>query len=553
MKRLCKFLIMTLLLFLLILYSLEFNKQLVYAEGFIKTYRNIYFGGSVTEAMVITPNDDIVVAGSYDSHGHVTKIDALGNLIWHKRYNYGPHYFKDIELTPDNGFIIAGYRSSSENGDEAVLIKIDNEGNVSWEKSFGGTEMDRLHSVFVTSDNGFIAAGESTSFFGTDGAYPWAVKFDSNGNILWEKLLVMTEADPYEIFETDDGYIVGGGFSDYWFAKLDFTGNVIWGKKVGRNNDDKAFSIIPTENGFIAAGTGFRFPWIVRFDSLGNVIWQKVYGDWGYAKKIIASSDGNFIFAAEVDTDIQDDENIFIVKINGNGEVIFQKTIGGVYKESLPNIAENSVGDIIISAKERSFCLDDNLSFMVAKVNSGGELGQCDFFYEMNYQMEETYAEVSELSISPNETNSNITEILTIISFQDTFVKDVCPGSVFVDCDNDLVHDSIDNCPFHNNPDQEDTYPPSGNGIGDVCECEGNFDCDWDLDGGDAVKFKVDFGRSTFENPCETGNPCNGDFDCDRDVDGTDAAVFRSDFGRSQYYMPCRICYRDVWCLSYPE
>ena len=49
---------------------------------------------------------------------------------------------------------------------------------------------------------------------------------------------------------------------------------------------------------------------------------------------------------------------------------------------------------------------------------------------------------------------------------------------------------------------QEDTSPPDKNGIGDVCECEGDFDCDGDCDGTDAAKFKADFGRSTFGNPC---------------------------------------------------
>ena len=71
--------------------------------------------------------------------------------------------------------------------------------------------------------------------------------------------------------------------------------------------------------------------------------------------------------------------------------------------------------------------------------------------------------------------------------------------------------------------DQDDTMPPQGNGIGDLCDCEGNFDCDSDVDGSDARLFKLDFGRSTFLNPCNQASPCNGDFDCDSDVDGTDA------------------------------
>jgi subtilisin len=72
-----------------------------------------------------------------------------------------------------------------------------------------------------------------------------------------------------------------------------------------------------------------------------------------------------------------------------------------------------------------------------------------------------------------------------------------------------------------------------------TCNCEGNFDGDSDVDGSDGSVFKDHFGRSHFNNPCETGNPCNGDFDCDGDVDGNDASIFREDFGRSPYNNPC--------------
>ena len=88
--------------------------------------------------------------------------------------------------------------------------------------------------------------------------------------------------------------------------------------------------------------------------------------------------------------------------------------------------------------------------------------------------------------------------------------------------------------------DTEDVFPPpNGNGVGDFCDCEGNFDCDEDQDGSDASTFKTDYGRSSFLFPCETGNPCNGDFDCDNDCDGTDAALFKKDFGRSSFNNPC--------------
>lgn len=96
---------------------------------------------------------------------------------------------------------------------------------------------------------------------------------------------------------------------------------------------------------------------------------------------------------------------------------------------------------------------------------------------------------------------------------------------------------------------QEDSYPPPTNGLGDACDCEGDFDCDGDCDGTDAAKFKTDFGRSGFYRPCINNEPCNGDFECDVDVDGTDAALFKSDFGRSSFLDPCPSCEVSVWCV----
>ena len=109
---------------------------------------------------------------------------------------------------------------------------------------------------------------------------------------------------------------------------------------------------------------------------------------------------------------------------------------------------------------------------------------------------------------------------------------------------------SDDNCPNTPNPDQQDTYPPQGNGIGDACDCEGNFDCDQDVDANDVSKFLWDFGRNEYYNPCINGHQCYGDFSCDGDVDAQDVTKFLEDFGRSQYYNPCPVCNpSQTWCV----
>ncbi|MBW1823950.1 MAG: hypothetical protein JRI87_05200, partial [Deltaproteobacteria bacterium] len=115
----------------------------------------------------------------------------------------------------------------------------------------------------------------------------------------------------------------------------------------------------------------------------------------------------------------------------------------------------------------------------------------------------------------------------------------------------DGLPDENDNCPDEYNPEQEDTYPPGGNGIGDACDCEGNFDCDQDVDAEDVTTFLNDFGRNTYSDPCEAGNQCKGDFSCDGDVDAVDVTKFLEDFGRNAYSNPCPTCVEGDWC-EYP-
>jgi len=121
----------------------------------------------------------------------------------------------------------------------------------------------------------------------------------------------------------------------------------------------------------------------------------------------------------------------------------------------------------------------------------------------------------------------------------------------FNDTDNDGIGDICDNCPNDYNLNQDDTLPSGGNGIGDACDCEADFNCDGNVDAMDVTDFLVDFGRSNFDNPCTDLNPCNGDFNCDTNVDAADVTKFLEDFGRSRFFNSCPACTQGTWCV-YP-
>ena len=98
--------------------------------------------------------------------------------------------------------------------------------------------------------------------------------------------------------------------------------------------------------------------------------------------------------------------------------------------------------------------------------------------------------------------------------------------------------------------EQADNYPPQGNGIGDACDCEGNFDCDDGVTAADVGYFLVEWNQRTiYSNPCTNQIPCYADFDCNTGVDAGDVGKFLEDWNqRNTYSNPCPPCSEGPWC-----
>ena len=107
-----------------------------------------------------------------------------------------------------------------------------------------------------------------------------------------------------------------------------------------------------------------------------------------------------------------------------------------------------------------------------------------------------------------------------------------CTGGETADCD--------DNCLTIYNPTQIDN---NGDGNGDLCQCEGDFEHDGDVDGVNLSQLLEHFGRSRYMRPCIPADPCTGDFDNDGDVDAYDVMVILDDFGRNKWFLPCPPCF----------
>jgi hypothetical protein len=166
------------------------------------------------------------------------------------------------------------------------------EGNVcgpasTFAKTIGGSSADVAMSIIQSSDGGYVVAGYTGSF----GAGDWdiyVVKLDSSGNVVWTKTIGGGRFSSI-IQSSDGGYVVAGytwsfvasGW-DIYVVKLDSSGNVIWTKTIGGSFSDYAYSIIQSsDGGYVVAGETSSFGaggddiYVVKMDANGNVCFSQ--------------------------------------------------------------------------------------------------------------------------------------------------------------------------------------------------------------------------------------------------------------------------------------
>jgi len=206
---------------------------------------------------------------------------------------------------------------------------------VVWQKTFGGSDDDRARSVQETIDGGYVVAGYTWSSSEREDVY--ILKLDANGNKLWEKTFGGSDNDgAWSIQQTNDGgYVVAGytssfgaGSYDVYVLKLDTSGKEVWSKTFGGSSDDLAWSIQQTnDGGYIVAGytksfgAGSEDVYILKLDANGNKLWEKTFGG-SYDERaycIQQTRDGRYIVAGYTSSFGVGNYDVYIIKMDANG------------------------------------------------------------------------------------------------------------------------------------------------------------------------------------------------------------------------------------------
>jgi parallel beta-helix repeat protein len=304
----------------------------------------------------------------------LVKTDSNGNKLWNNTFGgTADDVAAAILPVSGGGYIIAGYTDSYGAGNDDVwLIKTDSNGTEIWNKTFGGTGDDNACSVQRTLDDGYIIAGFTDSY-GAGNDDVWLIKTDSNGTEIWNKTIGGLYSDlAYSAPPTTDGsyiiagctYSFGAGEEDFWLVKTDSNGTEIWNETFGGNRFEFAKSVKQTsDGGYIIAGYTDSFGagkgdvLLVKTDANGTAIWNKTFGgtETDMALSVQRTIDNGYIIAGSTKSYGAGLYDAWIVKTNGNGTEIWNKTFGGNSWDTVTSIKQTICGGYILAGYTYSY------------------------------------------------------------------------------------------------------------------------------------------------------------------------------------------------------
>ncbi|MEM0232371.1 MAG: hypothetical protein QXG78_04640, partial [Candidatus Methanomethyliaceae archaeon] len=387
---------------------------------------------------IITGNTQSQGAGGRDAF--IIKLDYSGNITWAKTIGGGmDDSFYSGQQTLDGGYIAVGYtRSFGAGVRDIFIVKLSSIGNISWAKAIGGTNSDYGNFIKQTSDGGYILIANTASY-GAGGYDILVIKLDNNGNISWAKTIGGANNDyGYSIQPTSDGgYILTGhtyivNNRDILVVKLNGSGDISWAKTMGGSGDDTSFSIHETfDNGYIilgytsSYGVGNRDIIIIKLDSSGNISWAKTIGGINddYGNFIQQTSDGGYIILAATTSYGAGGYDILVIKLDNNGNISWAKTIGGANNDNTYNngLYQTSDGGYIIAGYTYSY--GTNGDIFIIKLDSNGNCGNCNLISSY-------FPSQLSISLSSSAIDLSIASPSLSISFVSPSISEAVPNSI---------------------------------------------------------------------------------------------------------------------------
>jgi hypothetical protein len=279
---------------------------------YLNCIQQISDGGFI--ACGVTESNNGNISGNHGSKdAWVTKIDAKGNVKWSKCFGgTKDDSFNSVIQTADGGYLCCGSTNSTDgniSGQSGVVdgwaVKLSSLGALQWQKCIGsGSRYNVFDQVIQTSDKGYMLCGTRRILDDSSNDI-WLVRLLANGNVSWEKAYGGSEeetscamAQAYDgsftiacSSKSKDGNVSGNhGNYDIWVFKVSSSGVFAWGKSIGGSSVDNLNAIDRTldggvilaggsisTNGDIGSAKGGYNAWLIKLSATGAIQWKKAF------------------------------------------------------------------------------------------------------------------------------------------------------------------------------------------------------------------------------------------------------------------------------------
>lgn len=247
------------------------------------------FDDEIRDILVLDDGSIVGVGTSHgwinDYQGKIFKTDGAGNLLWEHVYGGSDtEYFNSLVQTDDGGFLVVG-QARSIDGDvggtngmlDVWIVKTDAQGNLEWQKTYGGSASDAAHAIKENSDGTYIVVGQTLSDDGdvsemNSAGAAWVLWIDEEGFLVQEATFgnefnnsTFAAGGAFDLIRAgdDSGWIVSGfvvnalgenSGGDAFVFHVNNEGTSDWSVVAGGNGDEQASTLGATENGYRIAG-----------------------------------------------------------------------------------------------------------------------------------------------------------------------------------------------------------------------------------------------------------------------------------------------------------
>ena len=299
-------------------------------------------------------------------------LSTPAQTTWSKTYGgpLGDRFYRIVPL-PDGSYVLPGSFVNASGNWDGRLVRVAPTGDVLVALTMGGPGNDYLYRMAPSSDGGYFIAG-TTASYGAGGDDVWVIKLDEHGELVWQKAYGQAGNEELEgLVATPDGgavlaadVILPGQGYDAWVFRVDASGNVLWSETLGGTGNDYPRALTIGPNGVVGmvGSTGSAGPiargLLVGFKADGTIDSQNAFGPPGsdlFGEDVVPSSDGNYFILGEGYDPPGNAAQVFVLKLDGQGSSLWQESIGGTNNDEPYRVVADAAGGCFIVGRTASF------------------------------------------------------------------------------------------------------------------------------------------------------------------------------------------------------